>query len=199
MKSYKKPDDSKEYENFIQRRLSGSENKEFHNFWRKNIISLEKKSQKTSDVSQYLKYILSRFLMGQMILPKIGMFELCAKSNSNSRKIIASKINYINFIVEFYTCLKARGVPTAIIADVLYCASVSQYVFLEDILTDEGCYERALKLVMQHQKPSASFLQRELKVSYDQALAYLNRMETSGLVSSPSEIGSRTILNKVKV
>ncbi|GAB30077.1 hypothetical protein BJI49_11730 [Acetobacter pasteurianus] len=198
MPYYKKPSDNKDYENFIQNRIKGGENKAFHTFLHKNIISMERKSKTTSELCQHLKDILSKFLMGQMAIPKTGFFELCAISNSNSRKIVAAKNNYINFMVELYISMKARGVPIAIIADVLYCTSTSQYIFLEDILTDEGIYERALKLTMQHQKPSASFLQRELDISYDQALAYLNRMETSGLVSPPNEIGARTILKKLK-
>lgn len=198
MIQYKTPNDSKEYENFIHNRIAGGENKAFHAFLHKNITALERKSKKTSELCQHLKDLLARFLMGQMAVPKAILFELCTKSNSNSRKIVVAKTHYINFMVELYTCLKARGVPIAIIADVLYCTSTSQYIFCEDIFTDEGFYERALKLTMLHQKASASFLQRELDISYDQALAYLNRMETSGLVSSPSEIGARTILKKLK-
>ena len=54
-------------------------------------------------------------------------------------------------------------------------------------------YEDAKRLVLEHRKPSPSFVQRILRVGYEQARSWLDRMEAEGLVGPVSRAGVREI------
>lgn len=62
-----------------------------------------------------------------------------------------------------------------------------------DNMSDEELYTRALHLVMSRRRPTASFLQRELRIGYNKASRLIEMMEKRGAVSEPDHSGRRTV------
>jgi uncharacterized protein (UPF0335 family) len=59
---------------------------------------------------------------------------------------------------------------------------------------EEASYQRAAALVLEHQKASTSWLQRQLRIGYNSAARMIERMEVDGYVSRPDHIGRREVL-----
>lgn len=59
----------------------------------------------------------------------------------------------------------------------------------------DDLYDRAVRIVSETGKPSASFLQRNLRTGYNTASRLIERMETAGLISAPDHLGRRTVLS----
>lgn len=59
---------------------------------------------------------------------------------------------------------------------------------------DEALYQRAAALVLEHQKASTSWLQRQLRIGYNSAARMIERMEGEGYVSRPDHVGRREVL-----
>jgi uncharacterized protein (UPF0335 family) len=55
-------------------------------------------------------------------------------------------------------------------------------------------YQSALALMLEHQKASASWLQRQLRIGYSEAARHVERAEREGYVSAPDHVGRRTVL-----
>ena len=55
-------------------------------------------------------------------------------------------------------------------------------------------YEEAKAAVLANQKASASLLQRHLKIGFNEACGYIERMEAEGLCSRGDEAGRRTLI-----
>lgn len=55
-------------------------------------------------------------------------------------------------------------------------------------------YLEARAFVFGSRKASASWLQRNLRIGYNEAALYIEKMEDEGFVSQPSKTGVRTIL-----
>jgi len=55
-------------------------------------------------------------------------------------------------------------------------------------------YNDGLKAMVSAQRPSVSFLQRQLKVQYNRAATIMERFEANGIVSAKNQDGSRKIL-----
>ena len=53
---------------------------------------------------------------------------------------------------------------------------------------------RRCQLVVESQKASTSWLQRQLRVGYNSAARLIERMEKDGLVSRPDHVGRREVL-----
>lgn len=58
-------------------------------------------------------------------------------------------------------------------------------------------YQKAIDLVKQSNKPSVSYLQRNLNISYADAVNFLDRMESEKIVSPLDENKKRTVLMKL--
>lgn len=54
-------------------------------------------------------------------------------------------------------------------------------------------YNRARELVLRNRTPSQSYLQRALRIGYNQAAAIMERLESEGLVTPPDETGRRRL------
>ncbi len=59
--------------------------------------------------------------------------------------------------------------------------------FDDDI--DDALYDQALSVVFETKSPSASMLQRRLRIGYNRAARLVERMEREGIVSAPQAGG----------
>jgi len=59
----------------------------------------------------------------------------------------------------------------------------------ETDVVDDELYDQALQVVFETRSPSASMLQRRLRVGYNRAARLVERMEQEGIVSSPQSGG----------
>ena len=55
-------------------------------------------------------------------------------------------------------------------------------------------YAQAIDVIARHQKASTSFLQRHLRIGYNNAARLIERMEQDGFVSRPDHVGRREVL-----
>lgn len=58
----------------------------------------------------------------------------------------------------------------------------------------DDLYTRAVALVREHGRVSTSWLQRQLRVSYNSAAQLIEQLEKDGVVSAPTPIGLRTVI-----
>lgn len=65
-----------------------------------------------------------------------------------------------------------------------------------DVLAFDEQYRAAVALVVGEQKASISFVQRRLKIGYNRAATFIDRMMEDGIVTEPNEIGQRAVLVK---
>ena len=63
----------------------------------------------------------------------------------------------------------------------------------EDSAEDQ-MYRRALQVVVESQKASTSYIQRQLRIGYNAAARLIERMEAEGKVSRPDHVGRREVL-----
>nr|WP_184071400.1 DNA translocase FtsK 4TM domain-containing protein [Sphingosinicella soli] len=59
---------------------------------------------------------------------------------------------------------------------------------------EAGLYRRAIQVVAESQKASTSYLQRQLRVGYNNAARLIERMEKDGYVGTPDHVGRREVL-----
>jgi S-DNA-T family DNA segregation ATPase FtsK/SpoIIIE len=59
---------------------------------------------------------------------------------------------------------------------------------------EDRMYSKARQIVIESQKASTSWLQRQLRVGYNSAARLIERMEEDGLVSAPNHVGRRDVL-----
>src|SRR3546814_19501617 len=59
---------------------------------------------------------------------------------------------------------------------------------------EAALYRRAVQIVAESQKASTSYLQRQLRVGYNNAARLIERMETDGLVGQADHVGRREVL-----
>lgn len=59
-------------------------------------------------------------------------------------------------------------------------------------------YERALEIVVTHDRASTSYLQRALRVGYNQAAMLIERMEREGHVGRPDAVGRREVTSPMR-
>lgn len=61
---------------------------------------------------------------------------------------------------------------------------------------ENDLYPAAVSLVREHDKASPSWLQRQLRIGYNQAARLIERMETEGVVSRPDHVGRREVVSE---
>lgn len=67
-----------------------------------------------------------------------------------------------------------------------------------DSPAEDPLYENAVLLVRTDNRVSASYLQRELELSYYMASQYIERMEKDGVISEPDDLsGARTVIDPI--
>lgn len=59
-------------------------------------------------------------------------------------------------------------------------------------ITDD--YAKAVDLVVEHNKASTSWLQRQLRIGYNSAAQLIERMEAEGIVGPPNHVGRREVI-----
>ena len=63
--------------------------------------------------------------------------------------------------------------------------------------SEEEEYERAKQIVYEKKSASASYLQRRMKIGYNKAARYVERMEEDGIVGPPNGSKPREIIKMV--
>ena len=59
-------------------------------------------------------------------------------------------------------------------------------------------YEQAVDIVVRDNKPSISYVQRQLRIGYNRAADLIDRMEREGIISAASPTGRREVLVRKK-
>ena len=72
--------------------------------------------------------------------------------------------------------------------------SLLDRAFGSDQNEDEQLYEQAVKIVVDEDKVSTSFIQRKLRIGYNRAADIIEKMEKQGIISKPNHVGKREIL-----
>ncbi len=93
-------------------------------------------------------------------------------------------------IVEFW---QSQGEPDFANFELAKIEQTSNKFSLQDDLDDE-LYVDAIEIVLSYKKPSASFLQRRLKIGYNRAARLIEVMEEEGLISSLDDKNRRELL-----
>ena len=60
----------------------------------------------------------------------------------------------------------------------------------------EANYMEAVEQVRRERRPSASFVQRMLKIGYQQAAAIMERMEEEGICTKANHVGKREMIDQ---
>lgn len=60
--------------------------------------------------------------------------------------------------------------------------------------TGSDLYARAVQIVLEHKRPTTSFLQRKLQIGYNRAAGLIERMESDSIISPPNHTGKREVL-----
>ncbi len=60
---------------------------------------------------------------------------------------------------------------------------------------EDRMYAKACQIVVESQKASTSWLQRQLRIGYNSAARLIERMEEEGLVSPPNHVGRRDVMS----
>ncbi len=61
---------------------------------------------------------------------------------------------------------------------------------------NEDLYARAVEIVLSSERPSISYLQRQLGIGYNKSANLIEKMESQGILSKPDSTGKRVILTK---
>ena len=61
---------------------------------------------------------------------------------------------------------------------------------------DNSLYRQAVKIVISEKKTSISYLQRKLRIGYNKAANFIEKMEEDGILSSPDQSGKRILIRE---
>jgi S-DNA-T family DNA segregation ATPase FtsK/SpoIIIE len=59
---------------------------------------------------------------------------------------------------------------------------------------EQEAYERAVGVMITHQKVSTSYIQRKLAIGYNKAALLVERAEKAGIIAAPNHVGKREVL-----
>jgi S-DNA-T family DNA segregation ATPase FtsK/SpoIIIE len=62
--------------------------------------------------------------------------------------------------------------------------------------SDDDLYARAVQIILKSDRPSISYLQRQLGIGYNKSANLIEKMQQGGLLSAPDSTGRRTVLKK---
>jgi S-DNA-T family DNA segregation ATPase FtsK/SpoIIIE len=62
--------------------------------------------------------------------------------------------------------------------------------------SEDELYSRAVQIIIASERPSISFLQRQLGIGYNKSANLIERMEKAGVVSAPDSQGKRVVLGR---
>ena len=61
---------------------------------------------------------------------------------------------------------------------------------------NEDLYSQAVEIILRSERPSISFLQRQLGIGYNKSANLIEKMEAQGILSKPDSTGKRVLLTK---
>ncbi len=75
----------------------------------------------------------------------------------------------------------------------------NNFGFTDGIVNEEnsdenGLYKQAVKIVLEEKKTSISYLQRKLRIGYNKAASFIEKMEEDGILSQADHTGKRQLL-----
>ena len=95
----------------------------------------------------------------------------------------------VEAVVEF---LKSQGAPDYV-SSVVEVEDDEMAMALDGEDGDDGLYRQAVQIVKRDRKCSTSYIQRCLRIGYNRAAIFIERMEKEGLISEPNHAGKREI------
>ena len=102
-----------------------------------------------------------------------------------SDKEVKDVINYLK-----------EGVENEYLEEILDSENNDLKSLYQDDDDDDELYKDAVKIVIESEKASISYLQRRLKVGYNRAARMIEKMEEMGIVTAIQKNGTRNVINK---
>ena len=68
--------------------------------------------------------------------------------------------------------------------------------FIGEADNSDELYQKAVSIILHHQKASTSFLQRHLRIGYNRAASIIEQMEKEGIITEANHVGKRNVLKK---
>ncbi|PPR47869.1 MAG: DNA translocase FtsK [Alphaproteobacteria bacterium MarineAlpha5_Bin9] len=125
---------------------------------------------------------------GDMLFLENGANLLRLHGGFVSEKEIENVVNFIN-------SQSTNEIQKDISADIDYGMS-NEFSFESDIANSDELYNKAVKIVLDTQKASTSFIQRHLQIGYNRAARIIEQMEKEGIISEANHVGKRSVLKK---
>lgn len=99
----------------------------------------------------------------------------------------------VDYISELKDIIIEEGLNTCMSSNSIGNIGSLSYADSSD---DELLYNKAIEIILNDEKVSISYIQRQLKIGYNRAANIIERMENEGVISKPNSIGKRDILIK---
>mgnify|MGYP003440774438 CR=1 FL=1 len=116
----------------------------------------------------------------------LGMDDLFSGHDGRAARDDAAAGNWATNLAD----LDAKGIGVSIAVGSKAAVPLNDAARAEDA----EFYARAMTLVVEAQKATASWLQRQLRIGYNSAARLIERMEADSIVSAPDHVGKRRVL-----